>query len=66
MNKKIPCWISCKANAFARYFHTVIPPIIPPKTRIMENVVDNVNIGFLLNMICEYDNIVTITSAKQI
>ncbi len=65
MNKKIPCWISCKANAFSRYFHNMIPPIIPPKTRIMESVVDNIKINFLL-IICEFDGIVTITSAKQI
>jgi hypothetical protein len=67
MNKKIPCWISCKANAFARYFHNMIPPIIPPKTRIMENGIDNIKMNFLLIILCkDADGIVTITSAKQI
>ncbi len=65
MNKKIPCWISRKANAFARYFNSMITPIIPPKTRIMESVVDNIKINLLL-LLCELDGTVTITSAKQI
>ncbi len=65
MNKKIPCWISRKANAFARYFHNVITPIVPPKRRIMESVVDNIKINLLL-LLCELDGVVTITSAKQI
>ncbi len=65
MNKKIPCWISRKANAFARYLPNMIAPIIPPKTRIMESVVDNIKISFLL-LLCEFDGTVTITSAKQI
>ncbi len=62
MDKKIPCWISRKANAFARYFHNMITPIIPPKRRIMERVVDSIKINLFL---CELDRI-TITSAKQI
>jgi hypothetical protein len=65
MNKKIPCWISRKANAFARYFHKMITPIIPPKTRIMESVVDNIKINLLL-LLCELNETVTITSVKQI
>ncbi len=63
MNKNIPCWISCKANAFARYFHNMITPIIPPITRIMESVVDNIKINLLL-FLCELDGTVTITKCK--
>jgi hypothetical protein len=65
MNKKIPCWISYKANAFARYFQNMITPIIPPKKRIMESVVDNIKINLLL-LFCELDGTVIITSSKQI
>ncbi len=65
MKKKIPCWISCKANAFARYFHNMITPIVPPKTRMMESVVDNIKINLLL-LLCEFDGNTIITSAKQI
>ncbi len=65
MNKKIPCWISRKANAFARYFLNMMTPIVPPKTKIMESVVDNIKINLLL-LLCELDGIITITSAKQI
>jgi methyltransferase-like protein len=65
MNKKIPCWISCKANAFARYFCNIVTPIIPPKTRIMESVVDNIKINFLF-LLCELDGTVIITSVKKI
>jgi hypothetical protein len=43
----------------------MITPIIPPKTRIMESVVDNIKINLLL-FLCELDRTVTITSAKQI
>jgi len=57
MNKKIPCSISRKPNAFARYFHNMITPIIPPKTRMMESVVDNIKINLLL-FHCELDEIV--------
>ncbi len=65
MNRKIPCWILRKANAFARYFQNMITPIIPPKTRIIESVVDNIKIN-LLFLLCKLDGIVTITSAKKI
>jgi len=65
MNKKIPCWISRKANAFARYFHNMIPPIIPPKTRLMESVVDDMKSSFLL-FLCEVDKILTVSTTKQI
>ncbi len=65
MNKKIPCWISHKANTFARYFHNMIPPIIPPKTRLMESVVDNMKISFLL-FLCEVDGIPIVSTTKQI
>jgi hypothetical protein len=54
MNKKIPCSISRKANAFAQYFHNMITPVIPPKTRMMESVVDNIKINLLL-FPCELD-----------
>jgi hypothetical protein len=40
----------------------MITPIIPPKRRIMERVVDSIKINLFL---CELDRI-TITSAKQI
>jgi hypothetical protein len=40
-------------------------PIIPPKTRIMERVVDNIKINLLL-FLCELDGTVSTTSAKQI
>jgi hypothetical protein len=43
----------------------MITPIVPPKTRIMESVVDNIKINLLL-LLCELDGVVTITSAKQI
>jgi hypothetical protein len=43
----------------------MITPIIPPNTRIMESVVDNIKIN-LLFLLCELDGTVTITSAKQI
>jgi hypothetical protein len=43
----------------------MITPIIPPKRRIMERVVDNIKINLLL-FLCELDGTVTITSAKQI
>jgi hypothetical protein len=43
----------------------MITPIIPPKTRIMESVVDNIKIN-LLFLLCELDGTDTITSAKQI
>jgi hypothetical protein len=43
----------------------MITPIIPPKTRIMESVVDNIKIN-LLFLLYELDGTVTITSAKQI
>jgi hypothetical protein len=43
----------------------MITPIIPPKTRMMDSVVDNIKINLLL-LLCELDGIVTITSAKQI
>jgi len=66
MNKKIPCWISRKANAFAWYFHNMIPPIIPPKTRIMENGVHNIKISLLLIILGKIDEVDPITSAKQI
>ncbi len=64
MNKKIPCWISRKANAFARYLHNMITPIIPLEKRIMESVVDNIKINLLL-LLCELDGTDTITSAKK-
>jgi hypothetical protein len=41
----------------------MITPIIPPKTRIMESVVDNIKINLLL-LLCELDGIVTITKCK--
>jgi hypothetical protein len=43
----------------------MITPIIPPKTRIIESVVDNIKIN-LLFLLCKLDGIVTITSAKKI
>jgi hypothetical protein len=43
----------------------MITPIIPPKTRIMESVVDNIKINLLL-LLCELNETVTITSVKQI
>jgi hypothetical protein len=43
----------------------MITPIIPPKTRIMERVVDNIKINLLL-LLCELDVTVSTTSAKQI
>ncbi len=48
MNKNTACWISCKANAFAQYFYNMITPIIPPKTRIMDSVVDNIKLNLFL------------------
>jgi hypothetical protein len=43
----------------------MITPIIPPKTRIMERVVDNIKINLLL-FLCELDGTVSITSAKHL
>jgi hypothetical protein len=43
----------------------MIAPIIPPKTRNMESVVDNIKISFLF-LLCEFDGNTIITSAKQI
>jgi hypothetical protein len=43
----------------------MIPPIIPPKTRLMESVVDNMKISFLL-FLCEVDGIPIVSTTKQI
>jgi len=43
----------------------MITPIIAPKIRIMERVVDNIKINLIL-FLCELDGPVAITSAKQI
>jgi hypothetical protein len=43
----------------------MITPIVPPKTRMMESVVDNIKINLLL-LLCEFDGNTIITSAKQI
>jgi len=44
----------------------MIPPIIPPKTRIMENGVHNIKISLLLIILGKIDEVDPITSAKQI
>ncbi len=47
MNLYIPCWISCKTNAFMRYFRHMTIQMIPPKMKIMENVVGNIQINLV-------------------
>ncbi len=46
--KNTPCWISCKANAFAQYFHNIITTIIPPKTKILGSAMDNIKFNLFL------------------
>ncbi len=47
MNLYIPCWISCKTNAFKRYFRHMTIQMIPPKMKVMESVVDNIQISLV-------------------
>jgi hypothetical protein len=47
INLYIPCWISCKTNAFMRYFCNITAQMIALKMKVMVSVVDNIQISLV-------------------
>jgi hypothetical protein len=47
INLYIPCWISCKTNAFIRYFCNITTQMVPPKMKVIVSVVDSIQISLV-------------------